>query len=196
MVEIQLPDPNRDTPLMQLILRRRSIRRYVDEPLTVEQLSKLLWATYGVVDNKRRAVPSAGATYPIEVYVFVKSVVGLEPGIYRYEAQGHKLVLVKPGDYSKELAKACLNQKWVREAPINIVLVARYERTTEWYGERGFRYVFMEAGHSGQNIYLAATEMGLGTVAVGAFHDDNVKDLIGLGDDYMALYVFPVGKPL
>ncbi|MEM4914156.1 MAG: SagB/ThcOx family dehydrogenase, partial [Desulfurococcaceae archaeon] len=93
------------------------------------------------------------------------------------------------------LSRACLDQRWVREAPVNIVLVAYYERTTRWYGERGFRYIYMEAGHVGQNIYLAATEMGLGTVAIGAFEDDELLKLMGLGENYIALYVFPVGKP-
>lgn len=195
MAEVFLPKPNTSSPLAELILRRKSIRKYSETPITLEQLSTLLWATYGVVNSKRRSVPSAGATYPLEVYVFVKRVEGIEPGVYKYEEEENKLVQVKRGDYSKELAKACLNQRWVREAPVNLVLVALYERTTGWYGERGFRYIFMEAGHAGQNVYLVATEMGLGTVAVGAFNDNEIRELIGLGNEYMVLYVFPVGKP-
>lgn len=195
MEEVVLPKPDTSSPLMELLLKRKSVRKYADEALTLNELSKLLWATYGLVDSKRHVAPSAGATFPIEVYVFARRVEGLEPGIYRYDDRGHKLVLVKKGDFSRELSRACLDQRWVREAPVNIVLVAYYERTTRWYGERGFRYIYMEAGHVGQNIYLAATEMGLGTVAIGAFEDDELLKLIGLGENYIALYVFPVGKP-
>ncbi len=192
--EVRLPEPDKSSPLASLLLKRRSVRRYADTPLTLRELSQVLWATYGFVDYERRVVPSAGATYPVEVYVVVKSVESLEPGVYRYDERRHSLVLVKKGDYSSDLARACLNQRWVKAAPVNVVLVAYYEKTTGWYGERGFRYIYMEAGHIGQNIYLAATEMNLGTVAVGAFDDDEVKKLLGLGDEYIVLYVFPVGR--
>lgn len=193
-LEIKLPEPNKSTPLSQLLLKRRSIRRYGRGSLKLGELSQILWATYGLVDKNRRVVPSAGATYPIEVYVFVKNVENLKPGIYKYDENRNTVVLVREGDFSEELAVACLNQDWVYKAPVNIVIVALYERTTGWYGERGFRYIYMEAGHIGQNIYLASTELNLGTVAVGAFHDEDVKRIIGLGDEYIVLYVFPIGR--
>ncbi len=193
-MEIGLPAPDKSTPLAQIILKRRSIRKYVAKSLRIEELSQILWATYGLVDKRRRVVPSAGATYPVEVYVFVKNVEGLRPGIYKYDEYKHSLVLVKEGDYSRELASACLDQEWVYSAPVNVVLVALYERTTKWYGDRGFRYIYMEAGHIGQNIYLVCAEMNLGTVAIGAFYDEDIKRIIGLGDEYIVLYVFPVGK--
>jgi len=194
-VEVKLLDPDKSSPLGQLLAKRRSVRRYTARPLKLEELSQILWATYGLVDSRRRVVPSAGATYPVEVYLFVSSVEGLKPGIYKYNEYKHALLLLREGDYSRELASACLDQKWVYQAPVNIVLVALYEKTTSWYGERGFRYIYMEAGHVGQNIYLACAERGLGTVAVGAFHDEEVKRIIGLGDEYIVLYVFPVGSP-
>jgi len=193
-MEIRLPDPDKSTPLAQIILKRRSTRKYVAKPLRIEELSQILWATYGLLDKRRRVVPSAGATYPVEVYVFVKSIEGLKPGIYKYDEYRHALVLIKEGDYSRELASACLDQEWVYSAPVNVVLVAFYERTTRWYGDRGFRYIYMEAGHIGQNIYLMCTEMNLGTVAIGAFYDEEIKRIIGLGDEYIVLYVFPVGR--
>lgn len=195
-MEIKLPPPDKSTPLSQLLLRRKSIRKYKREPINLSELSQLLWSTYGMIDRRRRVVPSAGATYPIEVYVFVKNVSGLKPGIYKYDEHVHSLILIKDGDYSDDLASSCLDQGWVRDAPVNIVIVAKYEKTTSWYGERGFRYIYFEAGHIGQNVYLAATEMGLGTVAVGAFNDDEIARLIGLGRDYIILYVFPVGRPV
>jgi SagB-type dehydrogenase family enzyme len=194
LMEIKLPGPDKSSPLFKLLVKRRSIRKYAKQPLRLEELSRILWATYGVVDSRRRVVPSAGATYPVEVYVFVKSVEGLKPGIYKYSEHEHSLLLIKEGDYSKELSSACMGQEWVRAAPVNIVIVAVYERTTEWYGERGFRYIYMEAGHIGQNIYLACAELDLGTVAVGAFHDEEIKRIIGLGDEYIVLYVFPMGR--
>lgn len=193
-LEVKLPEPNKSTPLSQLLLKRRSIRRYGRGSLKLEELSQILWATYGLVDKNRRVVPSAGATYPIEVYVFVKNVENLKPGIYKYNEDKNTLILMREGDFSGDLASACLNQEWVYRAPVNIVLVAVYERTTSWYGERGFRYIYMEAGHVGQNIYLASTELNLGTVAVGAFHDEDVKRIIGLRDEYIVLYVFPIGR--
>lgn len=195
-MEIKLPEPDKSTPLSILLLRRKSIRKYRREPLTLNELSKILWSTYGLVDKRRRVVPSAGATYPVEIYIVAKNIADLEPGIYKYDEYSHSLLPIKKGDYSKQLADACLGQAWVREAPVNIVIAAKYERTTNWYGERGFRYIYYEAGHIGQNIYLAATELGLGTVAIGAFSDDQVSDLIGLGKDYIVLYVFPIGKPV
>jgi len=187
--------PDKSTPLCQLLLKRKSIRKFKKEPLKLVEASRILWATYGLVNRKRRVVPSAGATYPVEVYVVVKNVEGLKPGIYRYSEEEHSLMLIREGDYSRALARACLDQQWVEEAPMNVVVVAQHRKTTDWYGERGFRYIYMEAGHIGQNIYLVATEMGLGTVAIGAFIDEEVARLIGLGDEYIILYVFPLGVP-
>lgn len=195
MSTYKLPEPDKTTPLSQLLIKRKSIRKFRKEPLKSADLSRILWATYGATDRNRRVVPSAGATYPMEIYVFVKNIEDIKPGIYKYNYHEHSLILIKEGDYSKELAKACLDQSWVREAPVNIVITALYEKTTGWYGERGFRYIYMEAGHVGQNIYLASVEMGLGTVAVGAFRDEEIANLIGLGEDHLMLYVFPIGLP-
>ncbi|CAB49164.1 SagB/ThcOx family dehydrogenase [Pyrococcus abyssi] len=193
---IKLPEPRLrgEMSVEEAIARRRSIRTYKDEPLTIEELSQLLWAAQGITDERRkfRAAPSAGATYPFEVYVVVGKVMGLKPGVYLYNPFEHSLILVREGNFMQDLEEAALNQKWVGNAAINIVLVAYYERTTSVYGERGIRYVHMEAGHIGQNIYLQATSLGLGTVAVGAFHDDVVADI--LGTDGHPLYIFPVGR--
>lgn len=194
-MSVKLPELHELTPLFQLLAKRKSIRRYSKDPLKLDELSRVLWATYGLIDRRRRVVPSAGATYPLEVFVVVKNVEGLKPGIYKYNEVDHSLYLVREGDFSRDLARACLDQSWVREAPVNIVITAIPEKTTSWYGERGLRYIHLEAGHVGQNIYLAATELGLGTVAVGAFYDDEVLKLLGLRENHLVLYVFPVGKP-
>jgi len=168
--------------------------------LKLEQVSQLMWCAQGITDRRGmlRAVPSAGATYPLEAYVVVKDggVEGLGAGVYRYEPEDHSLELVREGDLSEELASACLGQRWVKEAPVNIVITAVYARTTRRYGTRGERYVHIEVGHVGQNVYLQATAMGLGTVAIGAFYDDEVREVLGVPKDEVPLYVMPVGISL
>ncbi len=180
----------------EAIYRRRSIREYTGEPLTLKELGQILWAAQGITfpEYGFRSAPSAGATYPLEIYVSVREggIEGLASGIYHYDPFSHSLILIKPGDYSQELAHAALDQEWVRKAPVCLILTAEFKRTTSVYGERGIRYVYMEAGHVGQNIYLQATSLGLGTVAVGAFHDNEVKSLLGCMED--PIYIFPVGR--
>ena len=205
---LYLPIPRKVTNISveEAILLRRSIRRFKPEPITVEQLSMILWAAYGLTDPVKgffRASPSAGATYPLEVYAVIgeKGVVDekgeyIEPGVYKYIVDIHALKLIKKGDYRDKLAKAALNQEWVRQAPLNIVVTAVFERTTRYYGERGeVRYVPMDVGHLGQNIYLMATALGLGTVAVGAFHDEEVARIVCESDEEIPMYIMPVGKP-
>jgi len=183
----------------EAIAYRRSIREYVSKPITLIQLSQLLWAAQGITNTRHgfRAAPSAGATYPLEVYVVVKEggVEGLPAGIYRYDPYTHLLRLIRKGDYSLELYRASLEQPWVKDAAVNIVITAVYERTTGRYGDRGVRYVHIEVGHVGQNIYLEATNLGLGTVTVGAFYDDEVSKILGVGPDEHPLYIMPVGIP-
>ncbi|MDK2371842.1 MAG: SagB/ThcOx family dehydrogenase [Candidatus Korarchaeota archaeon] len=195
---VTLPEPalTGGMSVEEAIYRRRSIRKYSAEPLTLSELGQVLWSAQGITLPRRgfRAAPSAGATYPIIIYVSVREggVEGLAPGIYLYDPFDHALHLLKEGDYSSELGKAALDQEWVKEAPVCLIIAANFERTTSVYGERGIRYVYMEAGHIGQNIYLEATALGLGTVAVGAFYDDKVKEIIGCRED--PLYIFPLGK--
>ncbi len=205
---VLLPYPKIRTNVIsieQALAYRRSIREYTSEPITLEQLSQLLWAAYGINEVRYgfKTCPSAGATYPLVIYVVVgeKTVLinrtaYLRAGIYKYDPYTHSLILVKEGDYRKELAKAALGQKWVEEAAIDIVIMAIYERTTRVYGERGIRYVHMEVGHAGQNIYLEATALGLGTVVVGAFYDDWVQKIVGASPNEKPLYIIPVGVPV
>ncbi|MCS7126759.1 MAG: SagB/ThcOx family dehydrogenase [Aigarchaeota archaeon] len=198
MGRVVLPPPRTDSEVsVEYALRvRRSIRDYEDKPLTLQQVSQLVWAAQGITDKRYgfRTAPSAGATYPLEVYVVVKKggVIDLEEGIYHYLYKEHVLELLKSGDYSRELMEACLDQEWVGDASINIVITAIYERTTWRYGERGrIRYVHMEVGHVGQNIYLQCVSLGLGCVVIGAFYDDSVKKILGVDEE--PLYVIPVG---
>lgn len=179
----------------EALKRRRSVRSFRDEPLTLAEVSQLLWAAQGITtDWGGRTAPSAGALYPLEVYAVVGEVVGLEPGVYHYRPDGHRLVKRQEGDLRAELAGAALGQAWVREAPVVLVIAAHYRRTTGKYGERGIRYVHIEVGHAGQNIYLQAEALGLGTVIVGAFSDRRVKELLGLEGEPLVL--MPLGRPL
>lgn len=194
---IKLPDPvlKGSISVEEAISKRRSVREYKDEPLRLEELGQLLWAAQGITSPKGfRAAPSAGATYPLEIYVSVKErgVIGLPAGIYHYDPFDHSLTLIKEGDHSLEIYRASLNQEWVKEAPICIIIAADFSRTTSRYGARGERYVYMEAGHVGQNIYLQATALDLGTVAVGAFYDDQLRSIIGCEE--APIYIFPVGR--
>ncbi|MEM0380306.1 MAG: SagB/ThcOx family dehydrogenase [Desulfurococcaceae archaeon] len=188
----------------EAIAYRRSIREYLDQPITIQQLSQILWATYGVTDPLRefKTVPSAGATYPLEIYVVVKTngVIlenneYLEPGVYKYDWRRHALILVKKGDFSRDLMREALNQEWVGNARVNIVIAAVFERTTRRYGDRGVRYVYMEVGHAGQNVYLISTSLGLGCVVIGAFNDDGVSRVVGLSSDEKPLYIISIGVP-
>ncbi len=202
--EIFLPPPKLEgkMSLEEAIARRRSVRKYLDVPLTIEQVAQIVWAAQGITDTRYRfrAAPSAGATYPLELYV----VVGekgvrlpeggfIEAGIYRYNVYRHSLILVKKGDIRGELSEASLGQPWVEEAPVVIVITAIYERTTARYGSRGVRYVHMEVGHVGQNIYLQTVALGLGTVAVGAFDDNSVREVINAPPEEKPLYIMPIG---
>lgn len=201
---LPLPTPKSGMALEDALLNRRSVREWAPEPLELEDLSLLLWAAQGVTEFAgwyRRTAPSAGATYPLEVYVVVgergvrNGTSYLEAGVYKYNPLRHSLTLVVKGDRRRELWEAALRQDWVRDAPASIVICAVYERTTMRYGERGYRYVHMEAGHAGQNVYLQAAALGLGTVAVGAFDDEAVAKTIGAQSSEAPLYIFPVGVP-
>ena len=193
---IRLPSPTtRGTVSVEEVLSRRgSVRTYTQDSLTMEEVSQLVWAAQGVTRiGLGRTAPSAGATYPLDIYVVANRVEALKPGVYRYLPEKHCLVLEKPGRFGKVLRGASLGQEMVEQAAVNIVVTAVTTRTTGRYGDRGRRYVHMEVGHVGQNVYLQAEAMGLGTVAVGAFRDDEVKTLLGVNGD--VLYIMPVGHP-
>ena len=194
---IELPEPRYESKVSieEALLSRRSIREYTGEPLTLQEVSQLLWATQGITDPRGfRTAPSAGALYPLELYVVVGDVENLAKGVYRYEPQEHELIKVLDGDQRLEVAKAALKQESVEKAAIDIVVTAVYERTTVKYGDRGIRYVHMEVGHAAQNLCLQATAMNLGTVTVGAFYDEQVTEVLDLPDDEQPLYIMPVGK--
>ncbi len=199
---IELPEPDRGDEIMEddvsiekALANRRSIREYTDEPLPLEKISQLLWAAQGITDEPRgfRTAPSAGALYPLETYLIINEVETLEPGVYRFDPEDETLELHMAGDFASELAAAALGQAWVREAPVNILFGAVYERIEPRYGERAERYTDMEIGHAAQNIYLQCESLGLGTVSVGAFDEDQTTSLLELPDDVVPRLLMPVG---
>jgi len=196
-MKITLPEPkyDSDTSLEEAIFGRRSVRNYANQSLTLQDVSQLLWAAQGITDSSGlRAAPSAGATYPLEIYNVVGDVEGLAVGVYRYEPWEHELNKVLDGDHREVLAAAALNQELIAEAPLSIVITAIYDRTTKRYGDRGIRYIHMEAGRTAQNVHLQAVTLNLGTVVVGAFHEDKVKNVLALPDVEVPLYIMPLGS--
>ncbi len=195
---IALPDPHpyRGLSLEEAIEARRSRRTYSGQPLSLAELSRLLYAAQGITQRQGelRAAPSAGALYPIELYAVAHNIAGLEPGIYHYAVPAHELELVRQGDQRAAVTKAGLGQGHLGQANVCIVLSAIFQRLRWKYHERTYRYALLEAGHIGQNLYLAATSMGLGACAVGAFLDDDLNGLLGLdGEEEAALLVITGG---
>jgi len=195
---LKLPAPGLQSgvSLEEAFLKRRSIREYANLPLTIEEGSQLLWAAQGITGKEGggRTAPSAGALYPLEVYLVVGNIRNLAPGVYRYRPENHELVMVRGGDLRAELAMAASEQVCVKEGAIDIVFTAVYERTTRKYGERGIRYVHIEAGHSAQNVCLQATALNLGAVTVGAFSDEQVRSILDIPQVEVPLYIIPVGR--
>ncbi len=194
---VDLPKPVTDgrISLEKVLLERRSLREYKDLPLSLSDLSQLLWAAQGMIGaGGKRTAPSAGALYPLETYVAAGNVAGLPADVYFYDPKNHQLRRVAEGDPRMELSRAALGQSPVRRAPAVLAFSAVYERTTEKYGDRGIRYAHMEAGHAAQNVYLQATALGIGTVAMGAFDDDRVRKVMHMTEREHPLYLMPVGK--
>ena len=175
------------------------MRQFSDQPLTLLQLSALLWAGQGLTEpgGNKRAAPSAGALYPLELFAAVKAngVKNLPAGLYQYQPQGHQLLARSNQDLTRPIAAAALGQDWMAQAPVCVLITGDYSRTARKYRGRAERYVLLEAGHVGQNVYLAATALGLGICAVGAFHDDELNRLLTLdAPREAALYLLAVGR--
>jgi SagB-type dehydrogenase family enzyme len=175
---------------------RRTVRLFASRSLDLQQVSQLLWATQGVTDPRGlRTAPSAGATYPLEIYLVAgnRGVTGLAPGIYRYRPENHALELTLKGDHRAPVARACLSQSWMATAPVMVVFAAEFKRCTARYGNRGVMYTHMEVGHAGQNLFLQAEALGLAAGIVGAFTDKAVSQTLNLPREHEPLLVMPVG---
>jgi SagB-type dehydrogenase family enzyme len=175
--------------------RRRSVRSYANRPVALADVGQLLWAAQGVTSRDGlRTAPSAGALYPLEVYLVAGRVNDLAPGIYKYRPAGHELLQVAEGDHRAQLAAAALDQDCVKQAPASIVIAAVYERTARKYGDRARRYVHIEVGHAAQNVFLQAVALKLAAVPAGAFDDDQVRSVLGMERNEQPLYILPIGR--
>jgi len=190
---IHLPEPilRGCMILEESLAKRRSIREFSDEKLTLAEISQLLWAAHGVTEpqERLRTVPSAGALYPLEIYV------ALTDGFYHHLPHPHELQQLTPKDLRPGIARAALDQTFLYEAPALFVITAVFARTARTYGQDAVRYVSMETGHAAQNILLQAVALGLGGVPIGAFYEQRLRKVLALPADHEPLYVIPVGHP-
>lgn len=187
---ITLPEPNRDgsMSLEKAIAVRRSRRRFSPQPLTLEQISQLCWAAQGQQPGARyRTAPSAGATYPLELFVLTAD------GFFHYLPAKHAIEKLTEQDLRSALAAAAWGQEFIGAAPATFVFAAEFTRTTNHYGKRGVHYVYMEAGHAAQNVHLQAESLGLGSVAVGAFDDTSVSNVLSLPYNLAPIYMVVIG---
>lgn len=196
---MQLPEPmlDGDVSLERTIHKRRTVRSFDRKALTLKHLSQLLWAAQGITETGgfKRAAPSAGALYPMDVYAVVgrDCIEKVDPGVYHYNPADHSLSLVQEGDRRRDVAEASLWQMWMADAPLTLVITAEYSRIMVKYRQRGIRYAMIEAGHIGQNIFLQCQGMGLEAGIVGAFEDEKVVQVMGIKTTHEPLLIMPVG---
>ncbi|MDO9517046.1 MAG: SagB/ThcOx family dehydrogenase [Methanosarcinaceae archaeon] len=194
--EIKLPEPevSGNSTIEEILAKRRSVRSYSDTTLSLKDMSQLLWAAQGVTsDIGFRTAPSAGALYPLEVYLVAGNVDGLNSGVYQYLPDSHSVVPIIEGDIREEMSSAALSQLHIRDCAASIVFAANHLRITLKYGERGIRYVNIEIGHAAQNVCLQGVALGIGTCAVGAFDDEKIGQVLNLPDGERALYMLSLG---
>lgn len=189
---VKLPPPRLRSEISfeEALAKRRSIRSFRSTKLNWEELGQLLWAAQGITEKSEglRTAPSAGALYPLEMYVI------LDEGVYQYQPRDHQLLRKLESNVRNALSRAALGQECVQRAPAVFAIAGVFERTARKYGERTARYVHLEAGHAAQNLLLQATALGLGAVPVGAFHDEQVEKVLKLPNGEKALYLIPVGR--
>ena len=196
---ILLPRPSSDgkVSVEKAIKERRTIRDFKERILSLAHLSQLLWAAQGITDpiERKRAAPSGGALYPLDVYILAgeNGVEKIEAGVYLYLPKEHSVLPISKGDRRKEIASASLGQMWMAKAPVIFIITAEYRRITAKYGERGIRYALIEAGHMGQNLFLQSEALGLGAGIVGAFNDLEVSKVAGLPPKHEPLLIMPIG---
>ena len=194
-IELPKPQYTSNTTIEEALYKRKSVRHYENEPLMLSDISQLLWAAQGITRSGRfRTAPSAGALYPLEVYLVVGSVNKIPSGIYKYNPKAHSLMKIAVGDKRVELSNAAFGQSWVKDGSIVMVFAGVFKRTERKYGDRSSRYVYMEAGSAAQNVYLQAVSLNLGTVLVGAFDDKKVKGIVQMRSEEDPLIIMPVGR--
>jgi SagB-type dehydrogenase family enzyme len=196
-MELPAPSHTSDVSLESAIQARRSVRSFSPRSPSLTDMAQLLWAAQGITSRHRlRAAPSAGALYPLEIYLVAGGINDLDSGAYRYVPATHSLELIKMGDLRSELSSASLGQRSIAQAPVCLVTTAVFQRTANKYGTRSDRYVLIEAGHAGQNILLQAVTRGLGAVVIGAFDDRAVQKVLDLPADHEPISIIPTGFPV
>jgi SagB-type dehydrogenase family enzyme len=194
-IQLPLPEKKGGMTLNEALTLRRSVRSYSEAPLSLPEISQLLWSAQGITNESGfRTAPSAGATFPIEMYLLVNNALELTKGVYHFDPFTNTLDLISSEDLSAPLTRASLSQAMISDASVVLIFGAVFERTGARYGERGERYVYNEIGHASQNVHLQVAAMGLGTVVIGAFRDDEVEKVLNLGEEIRVLYLMPVGK--
>jgi SagB-type dehydrogenase family enzyme len=196
-VQLDLPKTGGGAPLWDVLASRRSVRHFKDETMTKIELSQLLWAAQGITNHESgfRTAPSAGALYPVETYLVVNSVGGVEPGVYHYAVDKHELDQLRAGNFRIAVAQAALDQEMAYHANVVFIWTAVFERSKWKYEQRAYRYIYLDAGHIAENVALAAVALDLGSCQIGALYDDEVSALIGVdGVDESVIYMTVVGK--
>jgi SagB-type dehydrogenase family enzyme len=196
-MKLQPPEIDGTVSVERAINQRRTIRSFTSGALNLSHLSQLLWSAQGITGSSgfKRAAPSAGALYPMDIYAVVgrEGVEQIEAGVYHYEPNGHALSYTTKKDVRDRVAKASLSQMWMASAPLNIVITAEYGRINVKYKERGIRYAMIEAGHIAQNLFLQAEAMGLKAAIVGAFHDNELIEILKIPRTHEPLLIMPIG---
>lgn len=192
--------PEQTTPLLELLKRRRSLRSFSQKPMKATDLAFLLWASTGIQRIKDgyefRTVPSAGALYPIETYIVVNNVEGLEKGLYHYNIRAHALEILRIANLAEETARAALDQEMCVQASVVFIWTAVFQRSKWKYGERAYRYVYLDAGHIAQNLALSAISIGMGTCQIAAFYDEEMNEILGVdGEEESVIYMSVIGHP-
>jgi SagB-type dehydrogenase family enzyme len=199
-VPLSPPQIEGGAPLWDVLRERHSVRHFQDTPLLEAGLSQLLWAAQGITRTTRgfgfRTAPSAGALYPVETYLVIHAVQGIEPGVYHYAVEKHELDCLKTGDFRVDVARAALDQEIAYWANVVFVWTAVFERSNWKYRQRAYRYIYLDAGHIAQNVALGAVALGLGSCQIAALYDEEVNGLLGVdGVEESAIYMTVVGRP-
>ncbi|MDX9703205.1 MAG: SagB/ThcOx family dehydrogenase [Candidatus Auribacterota bacterium] len=199
-IALAKPDRKNKCTLTDALSNRRSVRDYKADPVEIGLLANLLWATQGMSfahgDHVFKTAPSAGALYPVDLWVAVFDVIGLDPGIYSYDEKQHCLYAVRIANFRENFFEACMNQNMLLHAPLLFMWVSNFNSCVWRYGQRAYRYIYLDAGHSAQNCALACTAFGLGSCAIGAYYDDLMNHICGIdGEQKAVIYATSAGYP-
>lgn len=198
-IKLVKPDISTKNFFNEILMKRRSIRDFSEKPINIQELSYLLWASTGIQRKEFgydfRTAPSAGALYPIESYLIINNVENVPKGVYHYLIKDHALEELKLGDLSIDIAKAALDQNMCATASVVFIWTAIFKRSKCKYGQRAYRYVYLDTGHIAQNLVLASTSLNLGSCPIAAFYDDEVNKIVGVeGVEESVIYMCVVGN--